>query len=128
MIVRVNDRGPFVDGRVIDLTLAAAEAVGMREAGTSVYGSPPSDRPAHGETVISAPSWESDLFRRGRSLEGESHRAERWPDGHCKGIRFHNGTGWASDTRCRAYMTRGDRARASGPAPGTSESTEPEVA
>jgi len=35
VVVRVNDRGPFVDGRVIDLTPAAAEALGIREAGTA---------------------------------------------------------------------------------------------
>jgi len=27
--VRVNDRGPFVRGRVVDVTSAAAEALGM---------------------------------------------------------------------------------------------------
>jgi len=31
--VRVNDRGPFKPGRVVDITLAAAEALGMVEAG-----------------------------------------------------------------------------------------------
>ena len=31
--VRVNDRGPFVGGRIIDVTLAAAEALGMVNAG-----------------------------------------------------------------------------------------------
>ena len=31
--VRVNDRGPFVKGRVVDLTLAAAEALGMVNEG-----------------------------------------------------------------------------------------------
>jgi rare lipoprotein A len=31
--VRVNDRGPFVGGRIIDLTSAAAEALGMIDAG-----------------------------------------------------------------------------------------------
>jgi rare lipoprotein A len=31
--VRVNDRGPFVDGRVIDVTPAAARALGMLHAG-----------------------------------------------------------------------------------------------
>jgi rare lipoprotein A len=31
--VRVNDRGPFVAGRVIDLSLAAAKALGSAEAG-----------------------------------------------------------------------------------------------
>ena len=33
VIVRVNDRGPFAHGRVIDVTAAAAEALGMVEAG-----------------------------------------------------------------------------------------------
>jgi rare lipoprotein A len=27
--VRINDRGPFVDGRIIDLSYAAAQALGM---------------------------------------------------------------------------------------------------
>ena len=31
--VRINDRGPFVDGRVIDLSLAAAEKIDMVAAG-----------------------------------------------------------------------------------------------
>ena len=31
--VRINDRGPFVDGRIIDLSLAAARAVDMVRAG-----------------------------------------------------------------------------------------------
>lgn len=32
--VRINDRGPFTRGRVIDLSRAAAEALGMLQAGT----------------------------------------------------------------------------------------------
>jgi rare lipoprotein A len=28
VVVRINDRGPFVDGRIIDLTPAGAEAIG----------------------------------------------------------------------------------------------------
>jgi rare lipoprotein A len=31
--VRVNDRGPFVHGRIIDVTSAAAETLGMVNAG-----------------------------------------------------------------------------------------------
>jgi len=31
--VRINDRGPYVDGRIIDLTPAAAKALGMYEKG-----------------------------------------------------------------------------------------------
>jgi rare lipoprotein A len=33
--VRVNDRGPFVSGRVIDLSYAAARALGIVRAGVS---------------------------------------------------------------------------------------------
>ena len=33
VIVRVNDRGPFISGRVLDLSLGAANAIGMNGAG-----------------------------------------------------------------------------------------------
>ena len=33
--VRINDRGPFVHARIIDLTLAAAEALGMIDSGVT---------------------------------------------------------------------------------------------
>jgi rare lipoprotein A len=33
--VRINDRGPFIHGRIIDVTLAAAEALGMIGAGSA---------------------------------------------------------------------------------------------
>ena len=33
--VRINDRGPFIPGRIIDLSYAAAQAVGMAGAGTA---------------------------------------------------------------------------------------------
>ena len=35
VVVRITDRGPFVRGRVIDLSRAAAEAIGMMGAGTA---------------------------------------------------------------------------------------------
>lgn len=35
VVVRVNDRGPFRAGRVIDLSHAAARAIGMRRSGTA---------------------------------------------------------------------------------------------
>src|SRR6516165_7650647 len=31
--VKVNDRGPYVDGRIIDLSMSAAERIGMKERG-----------------------------------------------------------------------------------------------
>lgn len=33
VVVRITDRGPFVDGRVIDLSYAAAQELGMIRAG-----------------------------------------------------------------------------------------------
>lgn len=33
VIVRINDRGPFIRGRVVDLSRAAAQTVGMTRAG-----------------------------------------------------------------------------------------------
>jgi rare lipoprotein A len=33
--VRINDRGPFVEGRIIDLSYSAAKAMGMLGAGTA---------------------------------------------------------------------------------------------
>lgn len=49
--VRVNDRGPFVDGRIIDLSRAAAEELDMRRAGIArvrvrYVGRAPLDAPA----------------------------------------------------------------------------------
>ncbi len=35
IIVRVNDRGPFVQGRIIDMSRAAALALGFLEHGTT---------------------------------------------------------------------------------------------
>ena len=35
VMVRVNDRGPFVAGRVVDVSYSAAETLGMVERGTA---------------------------------------------------------------------------------------------
>ncbi len=35
VLVRVNDRGPFLKGRIIDLSLKAAQRLGMAETGTA---------------------------------------------------------------------------------------------
>ena len=35
VVVRINDRGPFIDGRVIDLSKAAARAIGMLNSGVA---------------------------------------------------------------------------------------------
>jgi rare lipoprotein A len=36
VVVRVNDRGPFVEDRIIDISLAAAKKIGMVDAGITV--------------------------------------------------------------------------------------------
>jgi rare lipoprotein A len=33
VVVRINNRGPYIKGRIIDLSLAAAEKLGMTKAG-----------------------------------------------------------------------------------------------
>jgi rare lipoprotein A len=33
--VRINDRGPFIRGRIIDLSLGAARAIGMQHSGVA---------------------------------------------------------------------------------------------
>ena len=35
MVVRVNDRGPFVKGRSVDVSYSAAERLGMTERGVA---------------------------------------------------------------------------------------------
>lgn len=35
VVVRINDRGPFISGRIIDLSRAGAEAIGMVGSGTA---------------------------------------------------------------------------------------------
>ena len=52
IVVRVNDRGPFVDNRIIDLSYSAALKLDMVRDGTSLveievvgFGKPPGDRP-----------------------------------------------------------------------------------
>lgn len=35
VVVRINDRGPFIKGRVIDLALGAAKKIGLHRSGTT---------------------------------------------------------------------------------------------
>jgi rare lipoprotein A len=35
VVVRVNDRGPFIRGRILDLSLGAARAIGLSNAGVA---------------------------------------------------------------------------------------------
>ncbi len=57
VIVKINDRGPFARGRVLDLSYAAAKVIGVVKAGTArvkIVGlSPEQARIARDETVAS---------------------------------------------------------------------------
>ena len=35
VVVRINDRGPFIPGRVIDLSLGAAKVIGLHKSGVA---------------------------------------------------------------------------------------------
>jgi rare lipoprotein A len=35
IVVRINDRGPFIKGRIIDLSLGAAQALGIQHKGVT---------------------------------------------------------------------------------------------
>ena len=50
VILRVNDRGPFVDDRIIDLSFAAARKLGMAEIGTAQVEVVALDPPARDRT------------------------------------------------------------------------------
>ena len=66
IIVRVNDRGPFVDNRLIDLSYAAAMKLDMITDGTSLvevsaisFDKPPAQQAAPVETVAAAETAEA---------------------------------------------------------------------
>ena len=54
VIVKVNDRGPFVDGRIIDMSYAAAQSLGMVRAGTAPVAVRALGEPAAAPRIISA--------------------------------------------------------------------------
>jgi rare lipoprotein A len=67
VVVRVNDRGPFHEGRVIDLSYAAAQRIGIHKAGTGLVDveiALPDDQPAiprRAETTTTVSSTETAL-------------------------------------------------------------------
>lgn len=71
VIVRVNDRGPFVEGRIIDLSYRAAREIGMVEAGTARVEVRALGAPAAGGPVLAG---RRDPGGGTRSAERESRR------------------------------------------------------
>lgn len=49
VVIRINDRGPFIQSRVIDLSRAAARRLGMKSAGLAPVRLEVVDPPAAGE-------------------------------------------------------------------------------
>jgi rare lipoprotein A len=67
VVVRINDRGPFVEGRVIDLSRAAADAIGMSGAGLASVR----------VEVVGEPGADQKLFTIQIGAYGKSENAER---------------------------------------------------
>lgn len=73
VVVRVNDRGPFVGGRIIDLSYAAAHRIGMVEKGVApvlIRAVGPGDIPAGPMQVAAVePPVQSDAVEPGNGME-----------------------------------------------------------
>jgi len=87
--VRINDRGPFVRGRIIDLSRAGAEAIGMIGPGTAnvrlrVVGEAPG-RGGKERYVVQAGAFREEIHA--RELQQELH--DRYPK-----ARVESGGGW----------------------------------
>ncbi len=73
--VRINDRGPFVEGRIIDLSFASAQAMGMPSTALvrlEILGkSPPGEEEASGFFAVQIGSFQdrSNAERLGKSVE-----------------------------------------------------------
>jgi len=78
--VRINDRGPFVDGRVIDLSHAAARAIEMIGPGTArvrleILSAPPAVGQAHFGVQVGAFRNRENAERLRRAMESKYGRA-----------------------------------------------------
>jgi len=81
IIVRINDRGPFIDGRIIDLSYGAARELDIIEAGTArvevrALGVPVGGEPLRPESVAQSAS---EPLRQGFSLISQAAAADLGP-------------------------------------------------
>ena len=74
VIVRVNDRGPFIDGRVIDLSRAAAEQLDMIHAGVVRVDIVQVEKPVYPEVA----PFEIPLFQMYDELLKKCYTLEEW--------------------------------------------------
>jgi rare lipoprotein A len=91
LILRIMDRGPFIRGRVIDVSTAAAEALGFRDAGLahvkidaiSAETREPGPRPEPHPTTLEASSYEICRY----SAESLQHQQSDWLGGEAAAMR-----------------------------------------
>ena len=84
IIVRVNDRGPFHSGRVIDLSFTAADALGMVEEGTASvkveYIDPKNKLPEHVKHPFTKPYLQVAAFSSKQSSKKFRQQLLAWDD------------------------------------------------
>ena len=91
VILRIVDRGPFIRGRVIDVSTAAAEALGFRDAGLahvtidaiSAETREPGPRPEPHPTTLEVSSYEICRY----SAESLRHQQSDWLGGEAATMR-----------------------------------------
>ena len=107
VIVRITDRGPFVPGRVIDLSLAAAREVGLYQRGTAQVRIEVLDSPA---SLDSGGRWAVQIgaFRDSAAAEKEKGRLSR----RYRGAKVLDFSGPNHDWWVRVRVLNDDRARA----------------
>lgn len=81
--LRVNDRGPFKDGRIIDLSYTAAAKLGMLKAGTA-FVEVRALTPGEDEKVSAAPS---ALFVQAGAFSSQSNAAKLLADLRARGVK-----------------------------------------
>lgn len=80
VVVRINDRGPFVDGRIIDLSHAAARSIEMIGPGTArveleILSAPSPAEPPHFAVQVGAFRDRENAERLRRAMEAKYGRA-----------------------------------------------------
>ncbi|WP_158607359.1 septal ring lytic transglycosylase RlpA family protein [Rhodohalobacter sp. SW132] len=102
VVVRINDRGPYVDNRVIDLSRRAAREIDMENAGTAnveIYLVEEGDRPIGDRRVTNIETYTVQLASFNTEREANAYsqrisgsRAERVTFGNAVAYRVYYGT------------------------------------
>lgn len=103
--LRVNDRGPFVEGRILDVSRAAARRLGFLEEGTARVRVEVLELPSRCHLVqVGSFGVQDNAERMRRRLReaGEPARLEDGPEGHTRVVAGP----YASETRARRVRGR----------------------